>query len=200
MIGTAFQPTRGPEGISWSGCRVEICQSRPHQRSGPNGLHRSLLSPSVEAEFIFLLVPTRAVRPLVPGASKRLSACLARGAARAPPAGDVLAVRRPDGDFRCRFSSISGFTWGSPFRRLLQFGGTAQFKINVERTIDRLSERRHSGNGRSQLGQTAHSPSGRLAGSIWNWIFFRQALQQVAAKRRPIDEPGAKPSTPSSQR
>jgi hypothetical protein len=119
---------------------------------------------------------------------------------RAPPAGDVLAVRRPDGDFRCRFSSISGFTWGSPFRRLLQSGGTAQFKINVERTIDRLSERRHSGNGRSQLGQTAHSPSGRLAGSIWNWIFFRQALQQVEAKRRPIDEPGAKPSTPSSQR
>jgi transposase len=30
--------------------------------------------------------------------------------------------------------------------------------------------------------------------------FFRQALRQVEAKRRPIDEPGAKPSTPSSKR
>src|ERR1700756_4155314 len=30
--------------------------------------------------------------------------------------------------------------------------------------------------------------------------FFRQALRQVEAKRRAIDEPGAKPSTPSSKR
>ena len=30
--------------------------------------------------------------------------------------------------------------------------------------------------------------------------FFRQALRQVEAKRRPIDESGAKPSTPSSKR
>jgi transposase len=30
--------------------------------------------------------------------------------------------------------------------------------------------------------------------------FFQQALRQVEAKRRPIDEPGAKPSTPSSKR
>jgi len=30
--------------------------------------------------------------------------------------------------------------------------------------------------------------------------FFRQALRQVEAKRRPIDKPGAKPSTPSSKR
>jgi transposase len=30
--------------------------------------------------------------------------------------------------------------------------------------------------------------------------FFRQALRQVEAKRRPIDEPGAKPPTPSSKR
>jgi transposase len=30
--------------------------------------------------------------------------------------------------------------------------------------------------------------------------FFRQALRQVEAKRRPIDGSGAKPSTPSSKR
>jgi transposase-like protein len=30
--------------------------------------------------------------------------------------------------------------------------------------------------------------------------FFQQALRQVEAKRRPIDESGAKPSTPSSKR
>jgi transposase len=30
--------------------------------------------------------------------------------------------------------------------------------------------------------------------------FFRQALRQVEAKHWPIDEPGAKPSTPSSER